>query len=126
LGQQLSEAAPSLTRLQSLRLDWYLQGQDLSTALPPSLTALTMALDDDMAGAGSQQLKHLVKLRRLLLLPFLRLEQDELPVLSDAAAVAALPCLEEVVVEDRLLGQEALRQLSRHLVRLNYSRDMCL
>jgi hypothetical protein len=79
-----------------------------------------------MAGAGAQQLTHLVKLRQLTLLPPRRHEFlfNPPPALSDAAAVAALPSLEEVAVEDRVLGPEALRQLSRHLVRLSYTSNL--
>jgi hypothetical protein len=124
LGQQLAGLATTLTRLQRLRLDWYLQGQDLSTVLPPGLTSLSCVLDDDMAGAGSQQLTHLVKLRQLTLLPNGASVIDPSFVLLDAAAVAALPALEEVVVEDRVLGQLALSQLSRHLMRLSHTSNL--
>jgi hypothetical protein len=123
LGQQLSGVATSLTRLQRLRLDWYLKGQDLSRVLPPSLTGLTAVLTNRSAGAGSQRLTHLVKLRQLTICAGINSYGMRRPaVLSDAGAVAALPALEEVAVEERVLGQEAFRQLSRHLVRLSYTR----
>lgn len=124
LQQQLRTGLAGLHNLRALRIDPYLPGlgaAGLRGVLPPSLTALTLVVDDAI---GRGELGHLVNLQKLHITdPCEHLgphDRDGRPagMLEDVRSIAALPALQQVTVGERQLSWAAMQRLLPKLVAL--------